>query len=199
MAKPISLTLTFHIQSDWHPGAGREGGAYADNLVVQDAQGLPQLNGKSVKGLLRDACRQAAAYNWVENLSTKEVDTLFGVEGQQQTDQGMIRVESATLSEGEKAWFSANPAAKSHLYRVHFSTAINHATGTAKEGSLRSMEAVVPMVLTSAITIRAQDAAQAEQFAELVEKAATLITAVGGKRRRGFGETRVSVQRNEVA
>ena len=57
--------LEFSLLGDWHIGNGREGGAYADALVVKDHLGLPIINGKSIKGLLRQAFHDAFTYGWL--------------------------------------------------------------------------------------------------------------------------------------
>ena len=48
-------TLTYQIQfhSYWHCGSGLAAGAGVDALVVKDANGLPFVPGKTIKGLLR--------------------------------------------------------------------------------------------------------------------------------------------------
>ena len=48
--------LRFEIQSFWHAGSGRGDGAVADATVLRSRAGLPILPGRTVKGLLREAC-----------------------------------------------------------------------------------------------------------------------------------------------
>ena len=199
MVSPQFLTLTFHIQSDWHLGSGREGGAYADNLVAKTHSGLPILHGKSIKGLLRHACQQALEYEWVKGATQELVSQLFGTEDQGLAGQGLLRVDSATLSPAEAQWFEQHAEHKKHLFRVLFSTAINHQRGTAETGSLRSMEVAVPLTLSADIGIYPQNATQAEIFPQLITAAVPLITAVGAKRRRGFGEAFVTIKPKEAA
>ncbi len=47
--------LKFRLSSYWHIGSGAGGDAVADSLVNRDAQGLPTIPGRTIKGLLRDA------------------------------------------------------------------------------------------------------------------------------------------------
>lgn len=192
------FNLTFHIQSEWHLGSGREGGAYADNLVNKDNQGLPQLNGKSVKGLLRHACREALSYGWLPDATHEDIERLFGTEGTGLDAQGAIQVGSATLSPAERAWFAQDPRSARHLFRVHHSTAIDHDTGTAKEGSLRSMEVVVPMTLTAPLKVWSAQPEQAADYQRWLETALPLVCALGGKRRRGMGEVTVTIAPQEA-
>lgn len=184
----VSAQLNINILTPWHLGSGREGGAYADSLVSKNAQGLPVLNGKSIKGLLRAACKQSMELQWVKGLDESTLDELFGKEGTDLSSQGAIEITSASLSEGEQAFFAANPAAVELLYRIDYNTAIDHQTGVAKDTSLRSMESVVPMSLISSLHFNADNQADNELFFKWIETSLPLITAVGGKRRRGFGE-----------
>ena len=193
----VTALLNIEILTPWHLGSGREGGAYADSLVNKDPQGLPILNGKSIKGLLRAACEESLKYQWLEGLDETALVQLFGQEGTDLASQGAIEVASATLSEGEQAYFSANPEAVKFLYRVDHNTAIDNKTGTAKDTSLRSTESVVPMRLAAKVHINGASEADTEFFLNWIKVSLPLISAVGGKRRRGFGEAVFSLVREE--
>lgn len=188
MADVMYFQLTIQLLSEWHIGAGRDGGAYADSLVIKDEQSLPQISGKSIKGLLRQACVDVVSYGWLEGTNKDDIDVLFGTEGSELSAQGAIRVGSATFGAAEKTYFQQNPAAIDQLFRVRHFTAIDHDTGTAKSTSLRAIEVVVPMTLAAPVALQAASVSQAQKFKVLLEAALPLITAVGGKRHRGFGE-----------
>lgn len=193
MTKP--LILKFDIRSDWHIGDGLDAGAYADAITLKDASGLPYLPGKSVKGLLREAFTLASENGWVVR---DDVDTLFGLEGDQgETQQGLIEVSSATLSSEESTFISQNPEMKSKLYRVISSTAIDHRCGVAKDTSLRSTEVTIPVTLFAVVSLRTtektQDSKTAEDLLRIMAQACTLIFDLGAKRHRGFGDVVVSV------
>jgi len=192
-----TLTLSFDIQSTWHIGSGEEGGAYADSLTLKNGNNLPFLPGRAVKGLLRDAFKQAEANAWftkpesIENLA----DYIFGSEGQSIESQGILQVSSAELSAAEQAYFAATPKASHELYQVQFSTAIDHKTGSAKEQSLRSIEVVLPMVLQTQITLNNhpdKTALTPKQVLAWLAQASTLITGIGAKRKRGLGQVVVT-------
>jgi len=189
------LFLKFDIRSDWHIGDGKNAGAYADALTLKDAKGLPYLPGKSVKGLLREAFTLASENNW---LNATMIELLFGSEGDMgATQQGVVEVTSAKLHPSEYAFITQYPQAKSKLYRTIASTSIDHQTGTAKEGSLRSAEVSVPVTLYSNITFRdlssPEACAAAEQFGQLIGDICALIFGIGAKRHRGFGDVVVSL------
>lgn len=183
--------LEFALLGDWHIGNGREGGAYADVLVVKDHLGLPVINGKSIKGLLRQAFYDACSYGWLTGCSPVILNRLFGQAGTGLEDQGLIQLGNARLSTAEVQFFQQHPSARQQLYRVHHSTAMDAHTGVAKEGSLRSVEVVIPLTLQAELSL----AAQTEwPFAQWLSLSLPLIMAVGGKRRRGFGEVSVTAK-----
>lgn len=66
MTAAATRMLKLELSSFWHPGTGRGDGAAADAVVHRGADGLPELPGRTVKGLLRAACELsvAAGIDW---------------------------------------------------------------------------------------------------------------------------------------
>jgi CRISPR/Cas system CMR subunit Cmr4 (Cas7 group RAMP superfamily) len=199
-----TFTLTFDLQSNWHIGSGKEAGAYADSLTIKADHGLPFLPGKSIKGLLRDAFTIAQANAWCDEIEENHaIDdmllVIFGSEGQGPESQGMIQLSSATLSFDEIAYFKQQTNAKSHLFRVIQSTKIDHETGVAAEGSLRSMEVSVPMTLTCELELNSSHAAFSpdleKSFLPLLNACCGLILELGAKRHRGLGQVIVRAEK----
>ncbi|PID41613.1 MAG: hypothetical protein CSB48_13845 [Proteobacteria bacterium] len=193
--------LTFTITSDWHIGNGKAAGAYADALVLKDHNGLPYLPGKSVKGLLRQAFSTAADNQWFGENSDRVVTLLFGSEDRAgDSKQGIIQISSARLSDAETQFFIRTPGAGAQLYRVISSTAINHETGVAENGSLRSMEVAIPMTLTALLTLNDSHpafnefVAISEDFADWLGNTVALIYELGAKRHRGLGQVEVTAE-----
>lgn len=196
---PKAFELCFEIQSYWHVGSGHEAGGYADALVVKDAEGLPYIPGKGVKGVLKEAFQLAEDNNWFTDHNFCSL--LFGkAEWSGASSQGLLQISNAQLSPPERAFFQNNPEAKNHLFKVVQSTAIDSKTGVAKEMSLRSTEVVVPMNLVASLELNQNhpeyQAFQMEygnSFSELLNQCVALIFSVGAKRHRGFGDVIVSV------
>jgi CRISPR/Cas system CSM-associated protein Csm3 (group 7 of RAMP superfamily) len=192
------LKMTFDIQSYWHVGSGEEGGAYADNLCLKNHLGLPYLPGRAIKGLLRSAFELAEQNSWF--VSKKGETTylskfVFGQEGESLSDQGCLVIDSAELSKGEQAYFEQNPSHTIQLFDVHFSTAIDGETGSAKKGSLRSLEVALPMQLISEIEVNATFGDyNKDEIAGFLRQVAPLISQLGAKRHRGYGDVLVSVE-----
>lgn len=195
-------TLKLSIQSNWFIGSGREAGAYADLLMLKDEHGMPFVPGRSLRGLLRYAFGQASMNSWFGTHSDALLTLLFGQEG---TDglvsQGMLQVSSATLAEHEYQAIVAEPELKSFLFQTTTSTAIDEATGTALEGSLRSMEVAVPMNLVAEVSLNEAHPDYKQMLSlnvdmnQALDACAALITHIGGHRYRGFGQCHATVER----
>jgi len=77
---PECFRVRVTLQSDWHVGRGTGRPGHVDRLIARDADGLPFIPAKTLKGMWRDACERlcwglddgrAGAWSLV-------VDRLFG-------------------------------------------------------------------------------------------------------------------------
>lgn len=202
----MQLQLNFNIKSYWHIGSGEEGGSYADALVLKDANGLPYVPGKSIKGLFKDAFEKAAEAKW---FSADLVTILFGQESKDGiTHESVIRFSSAVLSESEVVFFNNSHSAgerKSTLYKVIQSTKIN-INGVAAEGSFRAIEVAVPMTLTAYVELNVHHPKYHEVLTLLnntpeqsLKHVARLISGLGAQRQRGLGAVCVNVMNTQGA
>ncbi|MBJ7556673.1 RAMP superfamily CRISPR-associated protein [Marinomonas spartinae] len=202
--------LTINITSYWHTGTGRTSGSHVDSLVEKDASGLPFLNGRHLKGLLRDAITRADDWGWFNDFPILEhgqsslPDWLFGSrptntdpanETRFNTVPGIIAVSNAQLPSSDYEILANEPELKSELYRHIFSTAIDHHSGVAKEKSLRGIEVTVPLTLYADIDC---NDSQAEQVFQYLNKAINLIDHVGGMRNRGLGRAQLNLSESST-
>lgn len=188
--------MILDMQGYWAIGCGKGGGSEVDNRIDRDADGLPYIPGKMLKGLIKDACLHLKACG---NANYNFVDVVFGTatEGdglnRTLTSQGKIYISDARLSVALRSALSQNEAARQNLTRNIYSTAIDDSTGTAKEGSLRGIEVAVPMRLESHIEC---DCSEAEM--EFIKTATQkLVNSIGAHKTRGLGEVVFSFE-NEV-
>ncbi len=200
-----SKTLVIEISSYWHAGTGRTSGSHVDSLVEKTASGLPLLNGRHNKGLIRDAVYRAEDWGWFDDLPALDTqglsvtDWLFGSRNNSEDDtrfdtsSGQLIVSNATLTADEATILEddKNVELRKKLYRHIFSTAIEHATGTAKEHSLRGIEVVIPLTLSA--ELECLDGQQADLVFQYLERAISLIDHVGGMRNRGLGRATLSL------
>ena len=189
-----TATLTIELLSWWHAGSGLGRGGDVDALVIRDADGLPYLPGRTIKGLLRDAVRLAEDFSAVPIGST---DTLFGKADQTTpNDEGtqldydpeprppgqIKRVSNATLPMDLATWIrNGGSARKAAVYSAFSSTRISP-DGVAEQGTLRTIEVCPPLTLSA--TVAGPDDGT---WLVTLEKCVPLVRALGSHRHRGLG------------
>ncbi|PIE40278.1 MAG: hypothetical protein CSA51_01580 [Gammaproteobacteria bacterium] len=201
----MNTQLRIDIHGYWYTGTGRTSGSHVDSLVEKDEHGLPYLNGRHLKGLLRDAIARAAQWGWFDEIEALPVSAgeleswLFGSRNAVDEDDssrftthaGSLFISNAQLPQADQIALRGQPLRKG-LYRNLFSTAIDVETGTAKDQSLRGIEVVIPLTLYAELTL--QGPSQSVQAAyEVLEKSITLIDYVGGMRNKGMGRATLSL------
>ncbi len=198
-------TLTVAIQSYWHPGTGRGSGFYLDAVTHTGADGLPRLPGRTLKGLIRDALWRAESWGW-EQVPKGSARTLFGAfskkdqfaDENHRSTPGQLRFSDALLDENVADYLANSAAGRAlvpGLFREHFSTAIEHRTGVARNRSLRGMQVVVPLTLTATIGVVPGQTPEANWY-ERIDAVLPLVTAVGAYRSRGFGRAQLTLARS---
>jgi CRISPR/Cas system CSM-associated protein Csm3 (group 7 of RAMP superfamily) len=197
--------LQFKIRSFWQAGSGRGGGALIDAIVHKDANGLPFLPGRTIKGLLRDAVYRVEQWKHVpENTSHCFFGSALLEEGitRLETEPGALAISDATLPAEIRKWLShpkTEPQLRQALFKQLSVTAIDPATGSAIDRSLRSIEVTIPLTLTAQITVlneerlKAIDWGKGQNWINRLEPCLKLILAVGASRSRGLGRVTVTL------
>jgi len=191
--------------SDWHigVGAGRSGDAH--RLVRRDSDQLPYLPGKTLTGILRDACEQVA-YGLdngdKDGIWGRWVDYLFGDQPSlpqpARTDSprpAAFTVSSAHLSVAIRRALAGKDTLRTAATFTKPGVAIDATSGRAKDHCLRYVEmARVGMVLHAEATVAIpSDVASREAVAALLWAGARVARHIGGGRRRGSGKCAISL------
>lgn len=180
----INYTITF--LSDWHAGSGLSSGAEADAVAIKDTQNLPYLPGKTFKGLLKDVFED---FKEVQPalLDANFIKRSFGeyIEKDRSSAQGTWFFSNATLAENEREQITEE---MSHfLYRNIASTSIDQ-NGIADNGSLRTMEVCVPLVLEGYI----DQVSVADK--QILEMGFSYLRHLGSNRNRGLGRCKIQIK-----
>jgi hypothetical protein len=210
----MKILLKFQLHSPWHVGTGMGSGLGADALTYKSARRLPEIPGRSVKGLLRDAFRVAEAAGAIEAGIT---ESYFGsapgsrteensMAARQEmdrydTDSGQFRIDSARLGAGDaeqdqwQTWAATEEAAPlvAQMTEIISSTALED--GVARKGALRTVEVALPMTLYGEVS---SDSVDESQFAQNLQIVLPLLRQVGKTRHRGFGRCTVTIAETEV-
>lgn len=176
----IKYKIQFH--SYWHCGSGLAAGAGVDALVVKDANGLPFVPGKTIKGLLREAMTELRTWEGKETDNDQDFLALFGYfdEDTKEHTAATAFFSNAELKKNEQEAIK-NEKLQEHLYKAVSSTAIDATKGIAKEHSLRKIEVVVPCELYGEI----YDVP--DNIVEELTRAMGFIKTMGTNRNRGLG------------
>lgn len=176
----IKYKLIFH--SLWHCGSGESKGADIDALVIKDENGLPYVPGKTIKGLIKDGMQELVNVN-SEQVKQEDIWQIFGKEAVK--NEGVIGkcfFRNASLPEEISEYLiNAGNVLQKQLYTKLTTTAIDGQTGVAKDHSLRSMEAAVPMELFGEILD------VPEHLSSHLEQAMQMVKGLGVGRNRGLG------------
>lgn len=186
-----SRTLQIELLDYWHVGSGKGRGSHLDAIVDRDSQKLPYIPGKMVKGVLRQAVHCLESWGHCKPDTTKK---MFGA--REESGDGSIFISDARLSKDVADYLAQEEQAeyRQQLFAEYFSTAVEHASGSALDKSLRGIELVVPCCLQSEITL---SNASVENGFEVIKQALPLIRAIGAHRSRGLGRCNISIE--EVA
>jgi CRISPR/Cas system CSM-associated protein Csm3 (group 7 of RAMP superfamily) len=188
----INLNYRIEFFSEWHCGSGLSAGADTDALVIKDGKGLPYIPGRTLKGLFREAAEEIVSLTNEPEQSALLKET-FGY-----FDESADKAQSAANMGKGDAFFSnaelpkverdaiVSNGLQRHLYRRIAQTAIGD-KGVAVEGSLRSMETVIPCVLEGQIrNIPAE-------LSNLMSQSARYIKHLGVNRNRGLGRCQITL------
>lgn len=208
--------IRLDIHSSWIAGSGDGDGAQADKVVSTIGGGLPYLPGRTLKGLLRDACRTWVQCNSGSARYTEfksRLDELFGsdIPNREAGSTDHRRLEETRLNsvQAKLSVTNALPApvadhgrmiqwSLSDLGRAHCRHMIQHVAstrinelGVAEDQTLRTVEVVIPMPLHAELrldTSNSEDtAALVSDATEILRGGAALLRQLGSSRHRGFG------------
>ncbi len=190
----MSHQLKIDIQSYWHPGTGSGRGSDVDAVTHRDAQGLPLLPGKTLKGILRDAVSRWEQFTKTSNAPSL-AEQLFGAGADADEKwSGSVRVSDAVLADDIRYYLLEDKNLVTGLYRSIHATAIEHDTGTAVNKSLRGIEVIVPLTLYATLDEVPNAKYPVANWQKTIEQSLGLIQAIGAHRTRGLGRAVVTLE-----
>ncbi len=204
----FSIRLT--MESDWHVGSGMGRPGNVDALIVRDADGLPFVPAKTLRGIWRDACERLCrglddghVGKW-----SKLVDYLFGSQPTLQhrdpsgrhhepTAQPLgatLEIKSARLSPALRQCLAHQPLLRQALTFIKPGVKIDRRSGSAQTDFLRFEEVVRKgIILEADCHLPLEDETTRKLASALLIASAQLVERLGGKRRRGHGRCRLNI------
>lgn len=182
----MEFKYKIEILSEWHIGSGLGAGAETDAEILKDEHGLPYIPGKTIKGLLKDACHDIADVR-SDIISHDDIVRIFGNYDNEsnQSIAGHSYFENATLDPIETAEIVGN-GLQNFLFKNIASTSIDK-NGIADDKSLRTMEVCMPLTVNGSI-----DVGEADK--ERLQLAAKWIRHLGINRNRGLGRCKFIIE-----
>jgi CRISPR/Cas system CSM-associated protein Csm3 (group 7 of RAMP superfamily) len=180
-----TLNYTITLISDWHIGSGLGAGAETDAEIIKTKDGLPYIPGKTIKGLLKDACKDITEVQ-PNKMSEKTITEIFGEQDSvtKATIAGSAFFSNATIAKTESDEITSN-GLQEYLYKNVSSTAIGE-NGIANQGSLRTLEVCMPISLIGTIEIN-------ENHREALALAIKWVRHIGVNRNRGLGRCKLTL------
>jgi len=195
----MRILVTVDILSFWRVGTGHGQSSTFDAVCARDADRLPYVPGRQMRGLFREAVTDAIELEWLTGLN--EVD-LFGSRSTVDAEdlgpastKGTLRFENSRLPRTDRDAIRADQSLIDRLFDTKRSTSIDAETMTAKARSLRFEEVAIPLKLFTTIT--PLTGAPVGWDVALIT-ASPLIRGVGSGRNRGLGRCRVTCKRLEA-
>ncbi len=188
----MDISIRIKFESDWHVGSGTEIPGIADQAVVRDHDGLPYVPAKTLTGILRDGCEFVA--NLLGNGWHDVVDAIFGT--QSTTHNSGIRparlsIRPAYLEGKDEILADRDLGLKDFLTFIKPQVKIDPKTGRTEEHKLFFTEVVRAGTCLIAQAHVSDDLTISEKA--LLIAGARAVRRIGGKRRRGLGKCRLTV------
>ena len=186
--------LQIELKSDLCAGSGESLGSLIDTDICYDRYGFPYIPSKRLKGLIRESFIEYMDWSNNEKLKTIKQE-LFGVENSR--NSGNLKVDNAyfeNIDKIEDDIENIDKKYKKYLTKqrivelntdIRYQTAVDDATGVAKENSLRSTRTLEKGNIFNSI-IECDN----QEEIEILERCVKLITHIGNNRTRGLGEVK---------
>ncbi len=202
--EPIIIKGDLKVLTGLRIGAGKDtskiGGI--DLSVVKDKEGFPYIPGSSIKGKLRSLLEQKYGITHVAKWSSsdeneKKIAFVFGSEGKDR-ETPIVAIFRDVKLKNKGDYLVDGEIDYDSLYEVKKETAIDRITGTAKKGSLRTLERVRPGAIFE-VEIVVKDIKYDKGFSkdtalELLKEGFELLANdyLGGSGTRGYGKVDVA-------
>lgn len=186
----IEIKYKLKFKSDFHIGSGIGIPGIIDNGMKYDCNGIPEIQGKTVKGILRNA---------VENLIHVNKDSngilpvIFGGEGD---DITAFRFSTPNIKSEHISRIKGNNDIQKRLSNVQSHNSIDSKTLVAKKGALFFCETAPCFLEYSGdiSQIKNIDKAIKDKVLFYLVCGLRFVTHIGGKRRRGNGMVRFEIE-----
>jgi CRISPR-associated protein Csx10 len=209
LPEPFRIRLT--MESDWHVGSGMGRPGNVDRLITRDADDLPFVPAKTLRGIWRDACERLChgLDDGQLGVWSRLVDRLFGSQPSLGPNdptgrhgnpveiplESAVQIRSARIPSPLREQLNrADRRIRQALTLVKPGVKIDRRSGSAQTDFLRFEEvARKGTVLEAECRLAVSDPSTRELASALLIASAKMVERLGGKRRRGAGRCRLEI------
>ena len=187
----IEIEYILKFKSDFHFGSGSGISGVIDCGLKYNSNGIPEISGKTIKGILRDSVENVIL---LKSSKLSIVEEIFGEEGESNTK---FRFSTPTLEKQYEEEILKSKGLQKNISGIEFHNRINRKSHITETGALFSRE-TGPGSFEYAGTISQIKECSNEdlnKYLYFLICGIRFVTHIGGNRRRGKGLARFEIEK----
>jgi len=187
----IEIKYILKFKSDFHFGSGAGIPGVIDCGLKYNSNGVPEISGRTIKGILRDAIENVVL---LQPSKLSLVEEIFGKEGK---DKTKFRFSSPILEEQYEKRISGSRNLQKSITKIEFHNRIKRDSSIAEKGALLSRETGPENFEYTGRISQIKDCLddkELEKYIYYLICGMRFVTHIGGNRRRGKGLVRFEIE-----
>ena len=187
----IEIKYKLKFKSDFHFGSGAGIPGVIDCGLKYNSNGVPEISGRTIKGILRDAVENIVV---LQPPGLSMVEKIFGKQGE---DSTKFRFSTPVLEEQCEKRISRSRNLQKSITKIEFHNRIDRENNIAEKGALFSREAGPKYFeyIGSISQIKdCLDDKKLKRYIYYLICGMRFVTHIGGSRRRGKGLVRFEIE-----
>ena len=188
----IEIRYILKFKSDFHFGSGSGIPGVIDCGLKYNANGVPEISGRTVKGIIRDAVENVIL---LQSSKLSFAEKIFGKEGE---DNTKFRFYSPELEEKYEKRISRNKGLQKNVSGIEFHNRIHRKKHIAETGALFSRETgpgIFEYVGRISQIREYSNKKESDKYLYFLICGIRFVTHIGGNRRRGKGLARFEIEK----
>lgn len=187
----IEIEYILKFKSDFHFGSGSGIPGVIDCGLKYNSNGVPEINGKTIKGIIRDAVENVIR---LQSSKLSIVEEIFGKEGE---DNTKFRFSTPVVEKQYEDRISQNKGLQKNISGTEFHNRINRKSHIAEAGALFSRETGPSSFEYTGTISQIKECTNDQELNRYIYYlvcAMRFVTHIGGNRRRGKGLVRFEIE-----
>lgn len=188
----IEIKYKLKFKSDFHFGSGAGIPGVIDCGLKYNSNGVPEISGRTIKGILRDAVENIVL---LKSSGISIVEEIFGKVGE---DKTKFRFSSPILEEQYEKRISGSINLQKSITKIEFHNRIKRDSSIVEKGALFSRETGPENFEYTGRISQIKDCLddkELEKYIYYLVCGMRFVTHIGGNRRRGKGLVRFDIEK----